>query len=171
MKVKIRKALLKDIENIMIVIKEAQRFLAKEGVDQWQDGFPNPDIIKADIENWESFVFEEKGEIFGFFTLALEEDEGYKTVYEGQWLLEGRPYATIHRTAFSDKARGQGLSEKMFDFCENIGKENNVESIRVDTHEDNKRMRHIIEKNNYTYCGHIFLAISGAKRVIYEKLL
>ena len=46
-------------------------------------------------------------------------------------------------------------------------KDNN---IRIDTHRDNKIMRHNIEKHCFTYCGIIYLA-NGDERLAYQKQL
>ena len=39
---------------------------------------------------------------------------------------------TIHRLALSDKYRGNNLSKLLFDFAENLAKEKNIRSIRID---------------------------------------
>ena len=47
------------------------------------------------------------------------------------------------------------------DFCDNI---------RMDTHEDNKIMQHLLEKNGFIRCGtvHIF---NGDPRIAYQKII
>ena len=41
--------------------------------------------------------------------------------------------------------------------------------LRIDTHEDNLVMQHVLEKNGFTKCGIIYLE-SGDPRLAYEKL-
>ena len=41
-----RGAVFSDINKIMIIIKQAQEYLKQEGIDQWQNNYPNPEIIK-----------------------------------------------------------------------------------------------------------------------------
>lgn len=43
------------------------------------------------------------------------------------------------------------------------------ESLRADTHEDNKIMQHLLEKNGFARCG-IILADDGKPRIAYQKL-
>ncbi|MGL5439800.1 MAG: GNAT family N-acetyltransferase [Filifactoraceae bacterium] len=169
---KIKYAVVNDAHKVMYVIKDAQLLLKSEGVDQWQNGFPNIDVIKSDIENRESFVCcEEDGTIVGFFSISFEEEESYREIFNGEWLQDGNNYATIHRTGISSVSRGRGLSTKIFHFCEKLAIDHKVDSIRIDTHKDNKRMRHIIIKNGFEHCGDIVLFNSNDKRVVYEKLL
>ena len=39
----------------------------------------------------------------------------------------------------------------------------------MDTHEDNISMQRLLEKNNFKYCGIIYLE-DGNKRIAFEKL-
>lgn len=171
MEVSIRRADLKDVDNIMLVIKDAQNLLASEGIDQWQDGFPNEETIKTDVSNEQSYVMEMGDKVVGFFVLQFAEDRGYDTVYEGEWIYKGMNYASIHRTAISNQARGKGLAHLMFETCENEARNKNKSSIRIDTHEDNKRMERVILREGYEYCGYILLERSNDKRIIFEKIL
>ena len=58
----------------------------------------------------------------------------------------------------------------MLEEIEKITKERGIYNIRIDTHEDNFKMRNLIEKNGYSYCGKIFLT-NGDLRVAYQKIL
>ncbi len=41
-----RKAIESDIESIMKIIKQAQNYLREQGIDQWQNNYPNKWAIK-----------------------------------------------------------------------------------------------------------------------------
>ena len=43
------------------------------------------------------------------------------------------------------------------------------ESLRADTHADNKIMQHLLEKNGFTRCGIIHVA-DGTPRIAYQRL-
>ena len=47
-----------DINRIMDIINEGKISLKNSKVDQWQNGYPNEEVILRDIENGESFVLE-----------------------------------------------------------------------------------------------------------------
>ena len=40
----------------MKIIGEAQKFLARRKIDQWQNGYPNEEAIIKDITNNESYI-------------------------------------------------------------------------------------------------------------------
>ncbi|WP_294378124.1 hypothetical protein [uncultured Clostridium sp.] len=63
-----------------------------------------------------------------------------------------------------------GLSHKILEYAENICLENNIHSIRIDTHEENIPMQNLLKRNQYKYCGIIYLD-DGAKRIAFEKII
>lgn len=52
---------------------------------------------------------------------------------------------------------------------EDLSRQHNVFSIKVDTNFDNKPMLRIMDKLNYKYCGEVFF--EGAQRKAFEKVL
>ena len=90
---------------------------------------------------------------------TLGVDEAYERL-EGQWLAEG-PYGVIHRLASDGTARG--MLARCVAFCETI-----EENIKVDTHQDNQIMQHLLEKHGFRPCGTI-LAEDGSPRIAYQR--
>lgn len=173
METQIRKALLSDLPEILPIIDEAKAYLRENHVDQWQDGFPNPTTLTSDINNLYSFIIEAGGHTAGFLVISLEPELPYHHPVEGSLKLEGK-YATIHRTAFSNKYRGLGLSKKMFAFAYDFARENDCSIIRIDTHKDNKTMQHILEREGFEYCCLVQLPPEDnlrMRRIVFEKAL
>ena len=164
-----RKTLKIDIDRIMDIMHQAQEYLKSRGVDQWQDGYPQPEIILNDIENEESYVAEMDGRVAGTLVISFRGEETYDEIYEGEW-LSNDDYCVVHRVAMDINYRGKGLASDMLKYAEQLCKEKNIKSIKIDTHLDNKVMRGLISKNGYKYCGIIYLN-NGDKRVGYEKIL
>ena len=98
---------------------------------------------------------------------GLDKEETYDKIYDGKWLSNG-DYAVIHRIAVDNTYKGLGLSHKIIKYTEDKCKENNVHSIKVDTHEENIPMQKLLTKNGLEYCGIIYLE-DGGKRVAFEK--
>ena len=70
-------------------------------------------------------------------------------------------YGTIHRVAAGSRVKG--LLGAVLDFCEK-----RIDNVRIDTHENNKIMQHILEKNGYIKCGRIYIE-DGSPRIAYHK--
>lgn len=168
----LRRAVAGDAAEIMPVIEDAKKYLAANGVDQWQDGFPERRDIEEDIATGNAFVFCENGSVEAFVLFGEGPEPAYGGIYDGHWLTEGDNYGVIHRTAVSARRRGRGISDAMFGLCERLSRERGFGSLRLDTHEDNRVMRHIAEKNGFTYCGKMYLGPGELlPRIGYEKLL
>ena len=71
--------------------------------------------------------------------------------------------------AISENAKGLGLGTIIMKEVEEISKNNNIFSIRIDTNYDNKPMLRIIEKLNYTFCGYVYYR--NSQRIAFEKVL
>lgn len=161
----------KDLPPIMNIFHEAQLYLASQGVDQWQNGYPTENLIINDISNEENYVVKNENDIImGTTMFTTQPEPTYKTI-EGTWLTnENAKYGVIHRMAVNNNFRKSGIAKFIFSQCEQILKDQNVASMRIDTHEDNKGMRNLLKKLGYEYCGIIFLD-DGDKRLAYEKLI
>ena len=159
----------KDIDDIMNIIFKAQENFRNKKIDQWQNNYPNHEIIREDIKNKNSYVLLKDGIIIGTVYLSFNEEPTYKKIYKGQWLSNGQ-YAVIHRMAVDSEYKGLGLASLMMKYMEDICLSKNIHSIKVDTHSENLSMQRSLEKNGYKYCGIIYLE-DGNERVAFEKLL
>jgi len=169
-----RLAELPDVDRIMAIIGDAQRFLNEQGVDQWQNGYPTREIYEADIEKGACHVVTVDGKVAGVISVFFAPEESYGIVYDGNWLTSDTPYAVFHRAAVGNNYRGMGIASQMLSCAENIALERGLKSMRGDTHRDNKAMRALLEKSGFAHCGTIY--INGEinaqnERVCYEKLL
>ncbi len=162
-----RKSTTNDIKDIVFIIKQAQEYFKENDIDQWQNGYPNEQVIINDIKSEESYVLVESGRILGTSFLSFKGEINYDKIYEGRWITN-RNYGVIHRIAVLEKEKGRGLAGYIIKSMEQICKQKNVESLRIDTHESNKSMQKLLEKNGFRYCGVIYLE-DGGKRVAFEK--
>lgn len=164
-----RKAMESDIDNIMKIIKQAQDYFNEEGIDQWQNNYPNPQVIRADIERGYGYVLLKEGKVVGTVSVSFDGEKTYEKIYEGQWISHF-DYAVIHRLAIERNLKGRGLASIIIKNIEKMCLSKNIHSIRIDTHEDNKSMQRLIEKNGFKYCGIIHL-MDNSKRLAYEKII
>ena len=167
---KLRKTEEQDIDRVMEIIKQAQEYFKKSNIDQWQDNYPTSQTIKDDIANGESYVLLNDGMIVATTVISFEGEVTYKDIYNGKWLSNGGKYAVIHRLAVDNNYKGSGISSEIIRnverMCVNLG----VHSIKIDTHEQNVSMQRLLQKNEFTYCGVIYLK-DMSKRVAFEKLI
>ena len=143
-----RKAIKSDLDNIMIIIKEAQKYFKENNIDQWQDNYPNEETILNDINNETSYVLVNDNDVVATASISFEEEKNYKNI-DGNWLTNDR-YVVIHRVAVSNDYKGLRLSSTILDNTKALALKNNIHSIKIDTHKDNKAMQRVLAKNNFT---------------------
>ncbi|MCD7938289.1 MAG: GNAT family N-acetyltransferase [Tannerellaceae bacterium] len=158
----IRKATPGDLIPVMTVYDRAREFMKQTGnANQWINGYPSQELILQTIDEGNCYICLHEQVIVGAFYLSREPDPTYAHIYEGSW-LDDTPYGVVHRLASTGTCKG------VADFClqwcfEQCG------NIRVDTHEDNKVMQHILTKHGYTRCGIIYVA-NGTLRIAFQKI-
>ena len=157
----IRHAVQEDYDDIMRVYAAAHQIMRSAGnFRQWNGNYPES-ALQNDIEQGYIYVVLKNNRICASFVLIIGEDPTYRIIENGEWLSDA-PYGTIHRIA------SDGTQKGIFGICIRWCRKQ-ISHIRIDTHEDNKIMRHTVEKNGFSYCGIIYVA-DGTPRLAFEML-
>ena len=162
-----RQAELSEIAPIWEILQQAIQRRKEDGSNQWQDGYPNLDVIHKDIQKGEGFVLVDGEKIIGYSAVLINDEPAYAGI-EGKWLTND-DFVVIHRVALSENYLGKGLAKKIIGYVEDFAIQNNIYSIKADTNFDNIPMMKIFENLGYTYCGEVYFR--GAPRKAYEKVL
>ncbi len=174
----IRKTETSDLDRIMLLFDMARATMKALGIDQWQDGYPYRENIEEDINNGESYVVTDGGEIVATFMLMKRNEPTYDIVYDGKWLDDGEKYATVHRITVAPDMRERAASREgqtpvskvIMDYAKAYARKNGLTSgVKIDTHKGNIAMRKMLEKNGFVHCGSILLE-DGKERVGYQFL-
>lgn len=160
----LRKAERDEAEAAYQCIEDARAYHKAMGFVQWHPGYPTLATIEDDINAGIGYVFAEGDKVCGYCCVIIGEEPAY-SVIDGEWKTN-RPYAVVHRMAFSHNARGKGLSGKAFALLKKFCIENGIEAIRVDTQDENKIMQHILAREGFEYCG--LITYDGGPKLAYE---
>ena len=152
-----RPAVESDIEDIMLIVRQARNYLKKHRVDQWQGEYPTQDIFAANIANGECYAVTYGERLAGFFCLTEAPESGYDKITDGKWHGEGK-YCTLHRMAIEAWFRGTGLSDMLVDFADETAKAKGAECVRTDTHRKNKAMQKLLKRKGYAYRGNVLVS-------------
>ena len=167
MKLQFRKATLQEIPQIWEILQKAIQRRKEDGSNQWQDGYPNPEVIKADIEKEAGFVLTEGENLVGYCAVLINDEPAYAGI-EGNWLTN-EDFVIVHRIAIAQDYLGKGLAKEMMKFTEEFAIQNNIYSVKADTNFDNLAMVKSFEKAGYVYCGEVYFR--GSARRAFEKVL
>lgn len=167
MNMSFRKTTAHDAPFIWDILHKAILRRKRDNSPQWQDGYPNPDVVNHDIDKGIGYVLTFDENIVAYCALWINDEPAYDLL-EGQWLTEG-DYVVFHRVAVSEDYLGKGMAQKLCLEIEEWAFKHEIYSLRADTHEDNVAMRRIFDKLGYTYCGLVYFR--GSPRLAFEKVL
>lgn len=154
-----------DRSKILEIYISAAESLKKDGVDQWQGVYtPSHKDIDEHI-GIDLYVLEYCENIVCTACLIEGTDEFYEKI-DGKWNTN-IPYISIHKVATSSNYKRQNFARKMMCFVEITARRKKVD-LRIDTHENNEKMRQFILSSGYNYCGVVYLS-GTLKRLAYDK--
>lgn len=158
-----RPATVDDVPAIVATLEAGRALLAADGIDQWQNGTgPDVDLVTSDVTRGWGRVFLVGGQVAATAALIDEPEPNYAQMVEGAWRVrEGErppagatsPYATIHRVAVAPTFRGMHVAQHFYARLIEEARARGFAEIRVDTHEDNVRMQHVIASAGFTRAG------------------
>lgn len=155
----VRQATPEELDRLMEIYRSAQEFMIRSGnPHQWGRAKPARETVAEDIAAGRCRVILRDGVICGVFALCEGEDPTYRVI-EGAW-RNNAPYLTIHRVA------GDGTVKGVFQAAADCCKAH-CDSVRVDTHADNRPMQSAVKKAGFVYCGVIHLS-DGSPRLAYQ---
>jgi ribosomal protein S18 acetylase RimI-like enzyme len=162
-----RKARTSEISQIWDILQKAINRRKEDNSNQWQDGYPNIEILQKDIEKEAGFVLAEGEDILGYCAILINDEPQYNDI-KGKWLTNG-DFVVFHRIAISEKHLRKGLAKMLIQKIEDFALKNKIYSIKADTNYDNIAMIKIFESLGYELCGEVYFR--GNPRNAYEKVL
>lgn len=144
MNITFRKATEEEVFDIYLHYVRVIDSMQKNGIDQWDELYPNSADVAADISAGDLWVGEEEGKLLCTFAVNTDCEEEYEAC---SWQYPDEPYIVVHRLAVNPKFHRKGVARLAMEFVEKSAKEKGIKTIRLDT-----------------FCGNI----AGA--TLYEKL-
>lgn len=150
-----------DIESVMAMYDHSRALMRANGNEiQWV-GYPTRTQLLSDMQYGVSFVIDDtEHRPAGTFALVSGKEPTYDIIVHGRWIDTTTPYATIHRLA---KLPGfHDIAESAFTFAKEC-----YPHLRIDTHESNRTLRHLADKEGFVECGIVYMN-DKTERIAYE---
>ncbi|MDO5047670.1 MAG: GNAT family N-acetyltransferase [Anaerococcus sp.] len=162
---KIRRANVNDLASILKILQGAKKSLRLDGVDQWQKSNPDENLIRGQISERRGLVLVEGEKLLAYAALSKYEIT-YK-VHEDKFL--GSNYFVIHTFMVGRPGLGKVFMKELIGFAKALG----MDSLRIDTHMDNFRMRRLLDKFSFVYIGPIKIQEEGVLkgRLCFELMI
>lgn len=163
----IRLATLEEVPHIWEVLQQAIARRKADGSNQWQDGYPNLEVVTVDVNKGIGYVALQEERIVGYTALLVNDEPEYGHL-KGAWLTD-TDFVVFHRVAVANDFLGKGVAKALFAFIEAYTRSQNIHSIKADTNFDNAAMLHLFHSLGYEYCGEVYFR--GSPRKAFEKVL
>ena len=151
MDIEINKIGFKEIEKVCDILHNVVFYMKSVGFTQWDDSYPNREILLRDIDYDCLFGAYNGGKLMGFAALNGHQSEEYEDI---TWKF-GKPYLVVHRLQIDPEFRGHGIAYDIMLFAERLAKEQGRKAIRLDTRQDNIPAIALYEKLGYKKRGHV----------------
>ncbi|WP_433941036.1 N-acetyltransferase family protein [Paenibacillus lautus] len=164
----IRTGRMEDLEEIMALIARCVTVMQAGGSDQWDDQYPNREVIGEDLQRGTLFAAEGEGRILGIVVLDESQAEQYQTI---SWKQDEGPHLMMHRLAVDPEAQGQGVARKLIAFSEEYAMREGYTSLRLDTYAKNTAALKLYQGLGYDLRGEVNFPDRAASFPVFEKVL
>ena len=164
----IRKANKTDLENIMKMYKSCVKGMLENGIDQWDDTYPNTEIISEDLNVGTYYVAEIDGTIIGGVNIDKNQDDTYLAL---DWKDKSDSFLVVHRLGVKEEFWNKKIGKYLMLFTENLVIEKGLKSIRLDTYSGNPKAMEFYRRLGYTELGTIDLKPEKDKYYCFEKII
>jgi len=165
---RIRKAKISDLGNIMIMYKSCVKGMIANGIDQWDDTYPDIETINQDLEKQSYYVVEEKGEIIGGINIDQNQDKTYLDI---DWEDKSDSFLVVHRLGVKEEFWNKKIGKDLMLFTEKLVMEKGLKSIRLDTYSGNPKAMEFYRRLGYTELGTINLKPNKNEYYCFEKII
>ncbi|PKM73323.1 MAG: GNAT family N-acetyltransferase [Firmicutes bacterium HGW-Firmicutes-16] len=161
-----RKATIEELDAVFQVFRDAIAEMDRNGIPQWDERYPDREILTEDISKNELFVGTIGGEIASVFVLNSECDEEYEN---GEWQYSDDSFCVIHRLCVNPKFQNRGIGLETMRHIEAELKKEGAESVRFDAFTLNPYALRLYDKLGYKKVGYVHFR--KGRFVLMEKKL
>ena len=164
----IRKANKTDLENIMLMYKSCVAGMVENGIDQWDETYPNTEIISEDLNVGTYYVSEMDGTIIAGINIDKNQDDTYLAL---DWEDKSDSFLVVHRLGVKEEFWNKKIGKDLMLFTEKLVIEKGLKSIRLDTYSGNPKAMEFYRRLGYTELGTIDLKPEKDKYYCFEKII
>lgn len=159
-----------ELKEILALTRACGLHMRENGIDQWDENYPDIDSLRNDVERNTLFAYREHGVVLGIVVLNEDQDEEYAEI---NWSTsEQDRNLVVHRLAVHPDHQGKGIARKLMDFSEEFARKQGYNAIRLDTFSQNPRNQKFYRTRGYSELGSVFLKYKKAHPYFcYELLL
>lgn len=143
-----------ELPELMLLYQEAIRWMCAQGIDQWDELYPDYDTLFLDIQKKEMYGLFDKGQLVAAVVLNEEQGEEYQGV---DWQLRFDRIGVIHQLCVGAGHQGRGYGRKIVWLAEQEFRRLGYQCIRLDAFPQNPPAMRLYDNLGYCQCGSIRL--------------
>lgn len=163
----IRKAIIKDLDRIMVILKKIIDEMHAYNNYQWDENYPQARDFAVDIEKGELYVSIRENKVVGFICINRDEPNEY----EGLNWSSTKDALVIHRMGVDTDYRNAGIGKELVSFAEDLAHQSNIEYLKTDTNSLNAKAQTLFQKCKYIFVGEMSFRGKEKPFYCYEKVL
>lgn len=139
-----------DLDSIFSMFTDAINKMNENNIYQWDNIYPDRNILKEDISKGELYIGLYDGKIASAYVINQECDEQYSN---GHWKYPESKYYVIHRLCVNPVFQNKGIGKLTMNHIENEIKKMGINTIRLDAFTLNPYAISMYEKLGYAKVG------------------
>lgn len=151
MKIEYRLANMDDLSRVFSLVCDAIITMEKQNINQWDELYPNQQILMEDIEKEQLYVGFVDDRIAVIFVLNQECDDAY---VNGEWKEKNKPFYVIHRLCVNPNFQNQGVAKHTMLYIQDKLVSMGIEAIRLDAYLKNPFALKLYEDLGYEKVGY-----------------
>lgn len=159
----IEKANIKDLDALDELAILVINHMKDSNIPQWTLAYPRKEHFMQDIEQDALILYKEGNRILACMAILPDNDPAYRTI--SSWKKEHS--IVIHRILVHPSMEASGIGSALMNYAIRYGINEKFESIKIDTHLENYKMRGFLEKKGFLVGDYIEVM----DRIAYELLL
>lgn len=149
-KILFRSAVETDLDDVYQVFVSAIVEMNRCNIPQWDEIYPDREILKDDILKKQLYLGIINNEIASAYVVNQECDEQYRN---GKWHFPNASFCVIHRLCVNHKFQNKGIGTVTMEHIESELKNKGIETIRLDAFTLNPYALRMYEKLGYIKVG------------------
>ena len=152
MEMEFRTATIDDLDALVALYGAATQDMLRQGIDQWDEYYPDREILTEDVESGDMTL----GLLDGEPACAWVVNREYEPEYvSGAWEHTGGDFCVLHRLCVNPELQGRGLARQAMARMEKNALDKGFDSVRLDVFSQNLHAQRLYEKLGYRRTGEV----------------
>lgn len=152
MELEFRTATIDDLDALVGLYGAAAQDMFRQGVDQWDERYPDREILAEDAESGDMTLGLLDGEPVCAYVVNREFDPEYEL---GAWDCTEGDFCVLHRLCVHPRMQGRGLARQAMARMEAEARTKGFDSVRLDVFSKNPHAQRLYEKLGYKRTGEV----------------